>query len=115
LQDLDENELSAMLWSLSNSSASAEASLFSALASPRMTTRMAAAYLGTQSNLRGYTQHSWTGSCPISGRQDLGKAIPALPDYLDALVCNGFSTAAINAATSPTTAYPYPTASPLCQ
>lgn len=115
LQDLDENELAAMLWSLSNSSPGADASLFSALASPRMTTRMLAALLGNQANLRGYTQHTWSSACPIAGRQDLAHPIPALPDFLDALVCGGFSTGAVNAATNPTTAYPYPTASPLCQ
>jgi hypothetical protein len=80
-----------------------------------MTTRMLAAFQGTKPNLRGYTKHSWTSACPIGGRTDTGYAIPALPDYLDALLCNGFSAAAMNAATNPATAYPYSTSSPLCQ
>lgn len=115
LQDLDENELSAMLWSISSAAAGADARLFAALASPRMTTRISAARTGAQSNLRGYTRHRWTSACPISGRQDTGYPTPALPDFLDALVCGGLSAAAVDAATNPTTAYPYPSASPLCQ
>jgi hypothetical protein len=115
LQDLDENELSAMLWSLSSSSATGEAALWSALRSPRMTSRMNAAWAGTASNLRGYTRHTWTSACPIAGRVDTRQAIPALPDFLDALACQGFSTSVLDAATNSTVNYPYVSSSPLCQ
>jgi hypothetical protein len=107
LQLLDENEVSAMLWSLSHSSTSAEQALFQALASQRLTNPAAT---------RGYTRHRWSYD---SGRNivdvvDTGSSAPCLADFLDALDCAGFSRSAIDTATVPATQYPYPSASPIC-
>ena len=107
LQLLDENRVSAMLWSLSSSSATAGDSMFQALASPRMTTPRAT---------RGYTRHQWAfdNAGNYINVVDTGQDAPSLPDFLDALDCAGFPRSAIDAATTPATLYPYPSASPIC-
>ncbi len=108
-QMIDENEVAAMLWSLRNSGSSASYLMYQALFSPHMT--------GTTFD-RGYFARTWTTTDPATG--DATGAIrttnpaPYFADFLDALVCSGFSTAAVDAATQPSIYYPYPSASPLC-
>ncbi|MFY0569738.1 hypothetical protein ACN28E_38740 [Archangium lansingense] len=107
-QSMDENEVSAILWKLSNSDPTASGTMFGALAAPRMTARP---FVG-----RGYTRHTWdTGpdNAPINV-MDTGEGIPFLADYLDALVCGGVSPSTVNAATEPGSAYPYPSEAPVC-
>lgn len=87
LQWMDENEVSAILWSTSR--ALTTAPLYTALASRRMNASPFA---------RGY-------------RNPLGNNVPVLPDFLDALVCGGASRAAVQSAVGP---YPYDTATPSC-
>ena len=107
-QTIDENEVAAMLWSVRASSVSAPSQLLSALASPQMQ--------GPSFN-RGYRAWSWTSidafGTPV-GAMRTSRPAPYLADFLDALVCSGFGTAAVNAATQPSVYYPYPSASPLC-
>lgn len=108
LQRLDENEVAAMLWSLRGSSTSAPTGILKALASDR---------LRTGPYERGYTRHRWTmaPNGELTDVKDLGTSAACLADLLDALVCTGFSTAAIDAATEPTTHYPYPSNAPKCR
>jgi hypothetical protein len=106
MQHMDENEVSAMLWSMSTSTATADDSLFAALISPRMNNSPFA---------RGYTRHSWTVvNCQPQSPVDTGISAPFFADFLDALNCEGFPAATIDAATQPTTEYPYPSNAPLC-
>ncbi|MBF5043604.1 hypothetical protein FGE12_14500 [Aggregicoccus sp. 17bor-14] len=106
LQRLDEAAVSALLLRAARA-AGASAPLYSALSAPQMKKSPWG---------RGYRQHTW--------RMDPGGAYvdvvqtdvpaPALPDFLDALACAGFSRTALDAATQPTRAYPYPSDKPLC-
>lgn len=107
LQLLDENEVAAMMWSLSLSGASAGDDLFQALVSPRMIDPAAT---------RGYTRHQWEfdGAQNVVNVVDTGEPAPSFADFLDALDCAGFSRTAIDAATVPATQFPYPSASPIC-
>jgi hypothetical protein len=110
-QQMDENEISAMLWSIRNGSASSN--LYSALASTRMTTR-----ISQSPSLRGYTSQTWTvnpTTCQEQNIMSTGNPAPFIADMLDALTCGGVSTSVIDAATDPTVHYPYMSASPLCQ
>ncbi|PTL79491.1 hypothetical protein DAT35_32260 [Vitiosangium sp. GDMCC 1.1324] len=107
-QNMDENEVSAMLWSLSNAGPTAPGSMFGALAAPRMTARP---FVG-----RGYTRRVWQvgpDGAPTDV-QNTGEGIPFLADYLDSLVCGGFPPDTVNAATEPGSAYPYPSEAPVC-
>lgn len=107
-QRIDENEVAAMMWSMRNSSASAAAAMYAALASPRM--------LGP-TFARGYRRWWWSEIDAVGnpvGAVRTTEAAPYLADFLDAMVCSGFSRAAIDAATQPFAYYPYPSASPLC-
>jgi hypothetical protein len=108
LQLLDENEVAAMMWTLSRSDPAGGDALFHALAAPRMT---------APSATRGYTRHRWSfdASWNFVNVVDTGEPAPCFADFLDALGCAGFSPAAIDAATLPLTEYPYPSESPLCQ
>lgn len=106
LQMTDENEVASMLWSISNSSVGAAASIYSALTSPHM---------NTSPFKRGYTRHLWSASATgPTNVIDTGVSAPMIADFLDALDCASFSRNAIDAATQPSTYYPYPSASPLC-
>lgn len=108
LQLMDENEVSAMLWQIHNGSTP---SIYAALASPRMTTR-----ISQSPPLRGYTRHTWAVSnCTITGSSDTGTPAPCVADMLDALLCTGLSTSACDAATNPSVNYPFPSNAPKCQ
>ncbi|HEY3445701.1 MAG TPA: hypothetical protein VGK67_05015 [Myxococcales bacterium] len=108
LQRLDENEVSAMLWSLSRSSAGASASMYRALSSTQM---------NASPWSRGYTRHTWEVSSTgeLINVEDTGESAPHLADFLDALECGGFSQAAVSDAVDPGTAYPYPASTPICR
>ena len=113
LQMMDENEISAILWAMADTS------------NPNDYLTPNSAYLGALSSMRlnsspfarGYTRHTWNpvgSTCQDTNIVDTGQSAPMLADFLDALVCNGFATARVDAAVQPTTRYPYPSASPLC-
>ena len=110
IQLMDENEVSAMLWSIS--SASTSAPLYQALASPRMTSRFS-----STPTPRGYTRRTWTldPACSVLTQGDTGIPAPFVADMLDALECGGVPSSTIDNATSPSSAYPFPSASALCQ
>jgi hypothetical protein len=107
LQRIDENEVSSMLWKMSNSSSSAYGQVLKALAAPKMNRSPWA---------RGYTRHTWdlSGSSLVNVN-DTKEPKPMLADFLDTLMCTGFSKSVVDSATNPATAYPYPSSSPLCQ
>ncbi len=85
LQPLDEDDIAAMLWSLSRTSSSPP--FYAALEHPRMKTPGA---------LYGYRS---LGS---------GDLVPVFPDYLDTLQCLGVPAASVRSVTDPTRYYPYP-------
>jgi hypothetical protein len=109
MQLMDENEVAAMLWSLRNSSSGAADQMYAAFGSERLTAGRFP---------RGYTAHYWTeldaSGNPV-GAIDTRVPAPFLADFLDALMCAGFSRAAMDAATQPASRYPYPSGSPLCR
>jgi hypothetical protein len=108
LQDIDENEISAMLWDMATVQGIGHVPIDDALASPRMTAPPFA---------RGYTLHGWDidGSCHRINIQDSGESTTCFADLLDALVCGGVSAAVVDNATNPAVNYPYPSGAPLCQ
>jgi hypothetical protein len=69
LQLLDENKVSAMMWSLSTSAAGAESAVYQGLVAPRMTNPTAT---------RGYTRHTWgfDGSLNFIDIVDTGQPAP---------------------------------------
>ena len=106
LQLLDENEVSAILWSLSRATSEAGGpglqGLLRAVALPRMTTAPFA---------RCYTRHVWVydwyeDACAVA------QSTPHLADYLDALRCAGTSAEVVTGAMG---TYPYPVDSALCE
>jgi hypothetical protein len=107
LQMLDENEVAAMLRTISTSSASASDAVFAALISTRMNT----APWG-----RGYTRHMWNMSGPTTFTNvvDTHESSPCFADMLDAIDCAGLPSDSIDAATQPATYYPYNSAAPIC-
>jgi|SoiMethySBSTD1v2_1073268.scaffolds.fasta_scaffold06847_5 hypothetical protein len=107
MQQMDENEISAMLWELGRD-ASIGTKVLSVLASQRLNRRPFA---------RGYTRHTWdipTGCTPKTDVVDTGQSAPMFSDYLDALRCSGVPASSIDTVTDPSVSYPYPSASPLC-
>jgi len=107
LQDIDENEVAAMLWSLAADSRVGPEAVLAGLQSPSVT---------VPEFKRGYTRQVWDRgeNCQRVSILDTGESAPSFADYLDGLVCAGASTAAVDAATSPKQAYPYPSRAPLC-
>lgn len=91
-QDIYENEISAMMWSLSSTQGLGSARLDAALSGPRMT---------RWPFLRGYAT-------------PYGLNTTFFGDFLDALVCDGLAPGIVDAATEPRAFYPYPSANPLC-
>jgi hypothetical protein len=106
LQDIDENEVAAMLWSLAQpTSAGADATL-QGLRQPSIS--------GSEFR-RGYTRHVWDmNNCRRSSYLDTGESAPMFADYLDGLACDNVPAAAIDDATNPEQSYPYPSQEPLC-
>jgi hypothetical protein len=106
LQDIDENEVAAMLWSLSKDASVGAESALAGLRTPSVT---------VPDFPRGYTRHVWDAQdCKRVGYFDTGESSPTFADYLDGLVCGGVPASAIDATTSPKQGYPYPSKAPLC-
>lgn len=106
LQTMDENEVAATILTLSTSEGMP--TVLSALESPRMTTTPFG---------RGYTGTlPWEvdGNCNPIDPQPSDFTAPCMADMLDALRCDGVQAASIDAATEPSTHYPYPSNSPIC-
>ncbi|MFO0629052.1 MAG: hypothetical protein U0325_25985 [Polyangiales bacterium] len=99
LQAIDENEVSAILWSLRNDPEAGAARVFAAMRAPRMNV----APFG-----RCNTQ-SWVA--PGGGVCTSGEHAPHLADLLDALRCDGVSERSVRVAAG---TYPYPASAPLC-
>lgn len=117
LQLIDENEVAAMLWELSDTTSSpafgqpANQIFFDALASPVVKKDWYVPYG------RGYKRHTWEvsgGSCGKKNVVETSLPVPMFADYLDALRCEGMTASEIDAVTKPGTRYPYPSASPIC-
>jgi len=107
MQQIDENEVAAMLWSLSQD---AEIGPDATLAGLR------AASVTHASFKRGYTRHVWEQrNCKRTSYADTGESSPMFADYLDGLRCAGAPAAAIDRATIPQQYFPYPSEAPLCQ
>ncbi|WP_147452286.1 hypothetical protein [Corallococcus sp. CA041A] len=108
IQFMDENEVSAILWRLSESRAWGTPAIDKALSSHQ---------LNAPPFTRGYTRHEWKIN-PDNGQfvniVNTGNPRPMVADFLDALVCEGFPSAAVDGATEPATAYPYPSRAPIC-
>lgn len=105
LQRMDENEVAAIMWQ-NYRALGAAAPLLDALASERMTRAPFA---------RGYTRRVWDDAEQPDDYTSTTQPLPYLADYLDALRCDGaFEAAALRAILEPTTYFPYPSESPLC-
>jgi hypothetical protein len=103
---MDENEVAAMLWSLASNAAVGPDKTLLGLIAPSVTEPVFK---------RGYTRHEWeTQNCKRIGFHDTGETAPMFADYLDGLACSGTPAVAIDAATDPKQAYPYPSRAPLC-
>lgn len=100
LQLIDENEVSAILWSLRADPDAGTPRIYRALAAPRMT---AAPFAGC--NTQMYIAQGG-GVCTS------GEHAPHLADLLDALRCDGVSERAVRVAAG---TYPYAAASPRCE
>ncbi len=99
---IDENEVAAMTWRLSQQGQGAEP--MAALHSQRMTQPPFA---------RGYLRRSWSPWDPSSYSEH--ESAPMFADLLDALLCEGLlSTTQIDAVTEPASFYPYPSGAPQC-
>jgi hypothetical protein len=106
LQDIDENEVAAMLWGLSKDPSIGSDATLAGLQTPSVT---------VPSFKRGYTRHVWDmQDCTRFGYHSTGESSPMFADYLDGLVCGGVPAASIDATTNPQQAYPYPSGAPLC-
>jgi hypothetical protein len=109
LQDIYENEVSAILWNMSAVQGLGRAPLDAALTSPRMT---------VPPFERGYTRQVWNvdpSTCQRTNVLDTGVSTTFLADFLDQLRCSGVSASVIDTATSPSTRFPYPSGAPLCR
>lgn len=116
LQLVAEDEVTAILWALSNGRADA-GPIFTALASPRMLNPVGD---GDAAQFeRGYRRFRWTGvnleTCAISGATRDVQIASVLPDFLDALACGGFSAERIEAAVEPAMHYPYDPSMSMCR
>ena len=107
LQNMDENEVSAMGWSMTSGQVT-KGSFFNALASQRMM---------TSPFKRGYKTHKWDvdADCEAVDIRETDRSAPMFADFLDALVCGGTQAALVDAATEPAKYYPYPSSNPICQ
>jgi hypothetical protein len=115
LQMLNENEVAAMLWSMTDQTSPALGQADNAVFLTTLRSSLVNKPTGVYS--RGYTRHTWglgTG-CTKTNVVDTGISAVEFAEYLDALDCGGFATSSINAATNPTIDYPYPSNAPICQ
>jgi hypothetical protein len=107
LQEMDELEVSAMVWDLYANNSVTKETLFGAFESPRLQ--------GPQFG-RDYNRHVWTvdEDCEPTDVQETDLNVPMFADFLDALRCFGVSRSAIDAVTDPDDHYPYPSDDPIC-
>ncbi|MEI9952905.1 MAG: hypothetical protein WDO74_29010 [Pseudomonadota bacterium] len=106
LQDIDENEVAAMLWGLAQSPDIGPSKTLAGLKAPSVTVPNFA---------RGYTRHAWQmQNCERYGIVDTGESAPIFADYLDGLACAKVPSAAIDSVTNPSTSFPYPSKAPIC-
>ncbi len=110
LQNMDENEVSAMMWTISRSSTSTP--LYNALASPRLTG-------DSLFSQRGYKVRNWKtdpeDNCTAINITPSATQASMVADFFDAMICGGTQISVINAATEPTNYYPYyPNATQTC-
>jgi hypothetical protein len=106
LQQIDENEVAAMIWALSEDPQVGAENALAGLVTPSVT---------EPDFKRGYTRHVWDmDECRRIGYYDTGESSPMFADYLDGLVCGGIPAAAIDRVTSPKQYFPYPSSKPLC-
>src|SRR5262249_18438016 len=108
LQDMDENEISAMIWDISGTQGVGHAAMDTARPSARLTMSPFG---------RGYTRHGWDvdSSCQRINIEDSGESTTCFADFLDALRCGGVQASVVDHATDPATNYPYPSGAPVCQ
>ena len=108
LQSIDENDVAAMLWTLSSSRPTGGQEIYQAVASR---------HLNTTPWPRGYNRHTWQvgANCTFSNVVDTGQSSIHFADELDALRCATTPASAVDQATVPATYYPYPAASPTCR
>lgn len=107
-QLIDENEVAGMMWTLRGTGGANSPAMYRALAAGRMQGPTFA---------RGYRAWNWMLLDSFGDPADdvhTGGAAPYFADYLDSLLCAGFSRSVVDAATQPTIYYPYPSASPRC-
>jgi len=100
-QRIDENDVAAMLWQMSKSSAGAV---------PFIDMMVASEHMNSTPWFRGYKRHTWdidpqTGT--FTNVVITNESSPYHADLFDSMVCAGFSTSAINAATGFASFYPY--------
>lgn len=100
LQLMDENEVSAVLWSLQGDASAAR--IYRAMATPRMTVAPFA-----RCNTQTFYVSGGNGSVCTSGEH-----APHLADLLDALRCDGVPASVVRAAAG---TYPYPADAPRCE
>jgi len=107
LQNMDENEVSSIMWGLSSVHGLQHDPIDRALSSRRLTV----APFG-----RGYYTHTWDvdSQCQQMNVVETLDSAPMFADFLDALVCNGVDVNVVDAVTEPTQHYPYPSNSPTC-
>jgi hypothetical protein len=105
-QEINENEIAAMLWDLAVTQGLGADPLDRALASKRMT---AAPFE------RGYHRELWhlQADCSRDEIEDTGQSTTSFADFLDALACEGVAPAALDTATQP--GFPYASSTPRCR
>jgi hypothetical protein len=105
---MDENEVSAMLWTITSGTLKA-GPVYQALSSSRMKTSPFG---------RGYKTSTWdvgTDGCTPTNIKVTDRSAPMVADMFDAMVCAGATAAQIDEAAEPTKYYPYPSANPICK
>jgi len=108
LQQIDENDVAAMLYKIAVTAPSGVGQIHNALSSP---------HLNTSPWPSGYTRHTWKTDSQGNKTNvvDTGQPSLHLGDMLDALRCSGMPASFVDSATSPTTTYPYKSATPKCR
>lgn len=108
LQQIDENDVAAMLFNVSTSAPSGLGQIHNALGSQ---------HLNTSPWPSGYTRHTWTVDSQGTKKNIVDTREPSLHlgDLFDALRCDGMAASFVDAAADPTTYYPYKSATPTCR
>jgi hypothetical protein len=115
LAQIDENAVSAMLWTLSQSRQSGTEEIFNAISGNHMKTTPWP---------RLYTRRTWSvgANCAKTNVVNTNQSAPHVADLFDALRCggapvqsNGMTAATLNSSTFTQSYYPYPAATPICR